>query len=70
MDYIYIYDSATKENEILPFAMMRMELESMMLSEMSKKDKYHKISLICKVYKTKQTSMGERERKTKKQTQL
>ena len=40
--------------------MMRMELESMMLSEMSKKDKYHKISLICKVYKTKQTSMGEK----------
>ena len=52
--YIYIhthteYYSAIKKNEILPFAMTWMELESVMLSEISQleKDKYHMISLIC-----------------------
>jgi len=41
--------SAIKNNEILPFAMMWMELESIMLSEISQseKDKYHMVSLIC-----------------------
>ena len=43
------YYSAIKKNEILPFAIMWMELESIMLSEISQseKDKYHMISLIC-----------------------
>ena len=31
------YYSATKKNEILPFAMTRMELESVMLSEISQR---------------------------------
>ena len=37
------YYSVIKKNEILPFATMRMELEGIMLSEMSQseKDKYH-----------------------------
>ena len=41
--------SATKKNEILPFAMAWMEPESIMLSERSRpeKDKYNIISLIC-----------------------
>ena len=42
------YYSAIKKNEILPFATMWMELESIMLSESSQsdKDKYHTTSLI------------------------
>ena len=42
------YYSAIKKNEILPFATMWMELEGIMLSEMShsEKDKYHMTSLI------------------------
>ena len=39
----------TKENAILPFAMMWMELEGIVLSEISQsdKDQYHMIVLIC-----------------------
>ena len=41
--------SAIKKNEILPFAATWMDLENIMLSEISQteKDKYHMISLIC-----------------------
>ena len=50
--YIYIYNGilfSHQKNEILPFAMTWMELEGIMLSEMSQseKDKCHRISLIC-----------------------
>ena len=40
--------SATKKNDIMPFAATWMELETLILSEMSQKDKdkYHMISLI------------------------
>ena len=52
--YIYIYthtmeySSAIKKNEILPFATTWMELEGIMLSEISQseKDKYHRTSFI------------------------
>ena len=50
--YIYIYTmeyySAIKKNEILPFATTWMELDSIMLSEIShsEKDKNHMTSLI------------------------
>ena len=48
--YIYIteYNSAIKKIEILPFATMWMELEGIMLSEISQseKDKNHMTSLI------------------------
>ena len=57
--YIYIciyiyrieYYSAVKMNEILPFATMQMDLESIMLSEISQteKDKYSMLSLICRI---------------------
>ena len=42
------YYSAIKKNEILPLATMWMELEGIMLSEISQseKDKYHMTSLI------------------------
>ena len=51
MWYIYTmeYYSATKENEIMPFAATWMDLEIITPSEVSQKekDKYHMISLIC-----------------------
>ena len=43
------YYSAIKKNKIMPFAATWMELEILLLSEVSQKgkDKYHMISLIC-----------------------
>ena len=45
----YEYYSAIKKNEIMPFAATWMDLEMIILSELSQteKDKYHMISLIC-----------------------
>ena len=49
--YIYTmeYYSAIKKNETMPFAATWMDLEIIILSEVSQKekDKYHIISLIC-----------------------
>ena len=49
--YIYTmeYYSAIKKNEIMPFAVTRMDLEIVIPCEVSQteKDKYHMISLIC-----------------------
>lgn len=51
--YIYTmeYYSAIRIKQILPFAAMWMELEGIMLREISRveKDKYKMISLICEV---------------------
>ena len=51
MQYIYTmkYYSAIKKNEIMPFAATWMDLEIIILSEVSQteKDKYYMISLIC-----------------------
>ena len=51
MVYIYIvkYYSVIKMNEILPFATTWMDLEGIMLSEISQteEEKYCMISLIC-----------------------
>ena len=51
MWYVYTreYYSAIKKNEIMPFAARWMDLEMIILSEVSQKekDKYHMISLIC-----------------------
>ena len=50
MWYIYTmeYYSAIKKNDIMPFTATWMELETLILSEISQKDKdkYHMISLI------------------------
>ena len=47
--YILEYYSAIKKMNVLPFVTVWMDLENIMLSEISQsgKDKYHKISLIC-----------------------
>ena len=49
--YIYTmeYYSAIKKNKTMPFAATWMELEIIVLSEVSQieKDKYHMISFIC-----------------------
>ena len=51
MGYIYTMGCylAIKKNEIMPFAATWMQLEMIILSEVSQKekDKYHMISLIC-----------------------
>ena len=51
MWYVYTmeYYSAIKKNEIMPFAATWLQLEIIILSEVSQKekDKYHMISLIC-----------------------
>ena len=48
MWYIYTmeYYSAIKKNEIMPFAATWMDLEIIILSEVSQKDKYYMVSLI------------------------
>ena len=47
--YTIQYYLAMRKNEIWPFVATWMELESVMLSEIShiEKDKYHKLSLLC-----------------------
>ena len=47
------YYSAIKKNEIMPFAATWMDLEIIILSELSQteKGKYHMISLICGILK-------------------
>ena len=49
--YIYIhtmkYYSAIKNNEIIPFVTTWTDLETIILSEVSQKDKYYMISLLC-----------------------
>ena len=46
--YVKEYYSAIKKNDVMPFIATWMELETLVLSEISQKDKdkYHMISLI------------------------
>ena len=44
--YTMEYYSAIKKNEIMPLAVTWMDLEIIILSELSQKDKHHMISLI------------------------
>ena len=57
-DVVHIYNGILlrhKRNEIMPFAATWMELEIIILSEISQteKDKYHMISHICEILKKK-----------------
>ena len=47
------YYSAIRKNEIMPFAATWMDLEIIILSEVSQteKDKYDMISFICRIFK-------------------
>ena len=49
--YITEYYSAIKKNEIMPFTATWMDLEITLLSEVSQteKDKYHMVSLVCRI---------------------
>ena len=53
MEYTMEYYSAIKKDDILPFASSWMNLENIMLSEISltEEDKYCMISLICGILK-------------------
>ena len=41
------YYSAMKKNETMPFTAIQMDLEIIILNEVSQKDTYHMMSLIC-----------------------
>ena len=43
------YYSVIKKNEIMSLVPTQLDLESIILNEMSEKDKYHITSLICKI---------------------
>ena len=47
--YTMEYYSAIKKNEIMPLAATWMELEIIILSEESQKDKYHMVSVMCEI---------------------
>ena len=59
--YIYIHNRillSHKKSEIIPFAATCMDLEMIILSEVSQtEDKYHKILLICGILKKMQMSL-------------
>ena len=55
------YYSAIKKNEVLPFSMTWMELESIMLSEISQSEK-DKYDFTHVEFKNKQQSKGMKER--------
>ena len=56
------YYSAIKNNKILPFVTTWIDLEDIMLSEISQteKDKYYIISLICRNFKNKNNLIQNR----------
>jgi len=65
LNYIQWNIMQPSKNEIVPFAVTCMELEGIILSEISRseKDRYHMISLVCGIYETKQMNRGEGKKK-------
>ena len=47
--YILEYYLVIKKHEIMPLTATWMNLEIIILSELNQKDKYHMISIICKI---------------------
>ena len=60
------YHSPMKKNEISPFETTWMDVEGIMLSEVSQreKDKYHIISLICGIENRTQMNMSAKQKQT------
>ena len=60
------YYSAIKKNEIMPFAATQMDLEIIILTEVSQKekDKYHMISLICGIENMTQMNISAKQKQT------
>ena len=60
------YYSAIKRNKIIPFAATWMQLEIIILSEVShkEKDKCHMISLICGIYNMAQMNLSTKQKQT------
>ena len=60
------YYSAVKKNNIIPFAGTWMQLEILILSEVSQKenDKYHVTSLICGILKMIQMNLFTKQKQT------
>ena len=58
------YYSVIKENEIMPFAAMWMDLEIVLLSEISQKekDKYHVRGLKCGIQNSTQLNLSTKEK--------
>ena len=46
--YTMEYYASIKKNKTMPFVATRMELEILILNEVSRKDKYHMLSLISR----------------------
>ena len=60
------YYSAVQKNKIMPFAATWMDLEIIILSEISQteKDKYHMISLICGIQNMTQMNLSTKQKQT------
>ena len=60
------YYPAIKRNKIMPFAATWMQLEIIILSEVSQKekDKYHRISLICGIQNTTPVNISMKQKQT------
>ena len=69
--YTIEYYSAEKKNEIMPFAVIWLDLEIILLSELSDRNKYFMISLRCGILKKKiQMNLFTKQKETHKHSYL